>query len=284
MSTTDRRNYCLIGDVVDGNPTGEMMEAAFASAGLNWRYISLPIPPDRFEDAMSAVRTLGFAGAHITKPYKIRAIGEVTELTPAAEAIGAVNCIVRHGAVLVGDNTDGRGLARAVQPVHDLDSSAVVVLGAGGAARAVAVELALCGASDITIVSRSADAGRSLVSAVNAASDTECRFEQWTGIQQVPANTDVVVNATSVGMLDPNEAVAVDLQLLGPAAVAADVVIAAEPTAFLLDAARHGLATVEGSEMLVKQAAISFELWASKAADEALLRQVLHGTLEHEPA
>ena len=145
MSLTDRRFFCLLGEVVDGNPTEEMMQASFTAAGLSWKYISIPVPPASFTDAFEAAKCLGFAGMHITKPYKIAASKQVDRLTPAGAKIGAVNCVYRLDGALVGDNTDGRGLVDAVAPFCRIDGSSVVVLGAGGAARAVAVELALLG-------------------------------------------------------------------------------------------------------------------------------------------
>lgn len=278
-TTADRRIFGLIGEVVDGNPTEEMMEAAFAAAGLPWKYVSMAIAPERFDEAMRAVRTLGFAGVHVTKPYKIRAVGMVDALTPAAAAIGAVNCVTRDSERLVGTNSDGRGLVDAVARRLDPANLSVVVLGAGGAARAVAVELALAGASAMTIVSRSAEAGRSLAAAVRASAATSCSHETWHGRHELPASTDLLVNATSLGMLDPDERVEVALDRLHPDALVADVVIAQRTTAFVAEARERGLDTVTGSEMLVEQAAISFALWTSVAPDRDVLSRSLERAL-----
>lgn len=272
---SDRRLFGLIGEVVDGNPTEEMMEEAFASAGLPWKYVSMAITQDRFGDAMAGVRTLGFAGLHVTKPYKIRAVDAVDELSPGAAAIGAVNCVVRRDGRLVGDNTDGRGLVDAVARRLDLTNRSAVVLGAGGAARAIAVEVARAGAREITIVSRSSDAGGSLADAVRSAAPTRCVHEIWRGIHEVPPWTDLVVNATSVGMIDPDEPVDVDLGRLGPGAVIADVVIAPRATAVIEAAAARGFATVSGAEMLIEQAAISFAIWTSREPDRDVLTRAL---------
>ncbi|MGB9359230.1 MAG: shikimate dehydrogenase [Acidimicrobiia bacterium] len=227
MKLTDRRFFGLLGEVVDGNPTQEMMAAAFAATD---------------------------------------------ELTEAAAKIGAVNCVYRSGDRLVGDNTDGRGLVSALAGTCSVGGASVVVLGAGGAARAIAVELGLAGAREITVVNRTAEAGRSLV-------DAECRYVPWDGEFAVPADVDLVVNGTSIGMLDPDERADVDLSQLGPNAVVADAVIAPRETAILADASERGLRTVVGAEMLVKQAAISFDLWTGQAADETALRGALDESL-----
>lgn len=280
----DRRYFGLFGEIVAGNPTEEMMEAAFSASGSNWKYISMAIAPDRFEAAVEGARTLGFAGFHVTKPYKIRALDTVDELTGAAAAIGAVNCVVRRAGRLVGDNTDGRGLVNAVQDRFDVAGSTVVVLGAGGAARAVAVETALAGARRVTIVSRSEAPGRSLVDAVDLLGTATCQWVGWTGTYEVPSGTDLVVNATSVGMADPAEPVAVDLEAMGSHGVAADVVISAEPTAFIADADRRGVVAIAGAAMLVEQAAISFQLWSGLDPDRDVLRTALIETLVPGPS
>jgi shikimate dehydrogenase len=275
MELTDRRFFGLLGEIVDGNPTQEMVQAGFAAAGLPWTYVSMTVPRDAFAAAWAATRTLGFAGLNVTKPFKIEAVPLVDRLTPAAAAIGAVNCVYRDGDTLVGDNTDGRGLARAVAGAGTIEGARVVVLGAGGAARAAAVELALAGAREVTVVARNEVPAQSLVAAVSALGRAAARFEPWTGEHRVARGTDILVNATSVGMVDPAERPDVDLGSLREGALVADVVIAPRPTAVLVDAARRGLTAVHGNEMLVHQAAIGFELWTGLPADLAVLRAAL---------
>jgi shikimate dehydrogenase len=280
MQLTDRRFFGLLGEIVDGNPTQEMLVAGFAAAGLPWTYVSIAVPRDGFAAAWDAARTLGFAGLNITKPFKVQAAALADRLTPAAAAIGAVNCVYRDGGALVGDNTDGRGLARAVAGAGTIAGATVVVLGAGGAARAAAVELALAGARDVVVVARAEAPARSLADAVAALGRVTVRHQSWAGTFAVPASTDVLVNATSVGMLDPDEMPAVDLMAMRPGALVADVVIAPRPTALLVAAAERGLIAVHGNEMLVHQAAIGFELWTSRPADLAVLRAALAGAMQ----
>ena len=275
MALSDRRYFGLLGEIVDGNPTQEMIGAGFAAAGLPWSYVSMAVPRGSFRVAWEAARTLGFAGLNVTKPFKVEAAALVDRLTPAAAAIGAVNCAYRDGEALVGDNTDGRGLARAVAGAGTIAGARVVVLGAGGAARAAAVELAFAGARDVVVVARAEAPARSLVEAVAALGSATASHERWSGTYRVPPSTDILVNATSVGMLDPDERPAVDLGELAPGALVADVVIAPRPTGFLADAASRGLVTVHGNEMLVWQAAIGFELWTGRPADLAVLRAAL---------
>jgi shikimate dehydrogenase len=137
------------------------------------------------------------------------------------------------------------------------------------------VELAFAGARDVVVVGRSEAPTRSLVDAVADLGRATASYESWSGIYRVPPSTDILVNATSVGMLDPDERPAVDIEALMPGVLVADVVIAPRPTGFLADAARRGLVTVHGNEMLVWQAAIGFELWTGQPADLGVLRAAL---------
>jgi shikimate dehydrogenase len=137
------------------------------------------------------------------------------------------------------------------------------------------VELALAGAREVVVVGRTEAPARSLVEAVATLGRAAARYERWAGPYAIPAGTDILVNATSVGMLNPDERPAVDLSALGADALVADVVIAPRPTGFLVDAAGRGLRTVHGNEMLVHQAAIGFELWTGRPADLPVLRAAL---------
>jgi shikimate dehydrogenase len=137
------------------------------------------------------------------------------------------------------------------------------------------VELALAGAAEVNVVARNEAPARSLVDAVSALGRAAARFEPWTGEHRPANGTDILVNATSVGMLDPDERPAVDLGSLREGALVADVVIAPRPTGLLVDAAGRGLTAVHGNEMLVHQAAIGFELWTGRPADLAVLRAAL---------
>jgi shikimate dehydrogenase len=275
MQLTDRRCFGLLGEIVDGNPTQEMLQAAFGAAGLPWTYVSIAVPRDAFRAAWDACRTLGFAGLNITKPFKLEAAALIDRRTPAAAAIGAVNCVYRDGEALVGDNTDGRGLARGLALAGRIEDSRVVVLGAGGAARAAAVELTLAGAAEVTVVGRTEAPARDLVAAVLALGRADAHAEPWAGTYAVPGSIDILVNATSVGMLDPSERPPVALDSMRPGAMVADVVIASRPTALLTDAEQRGLVTVHGNEMLVHQAAIGFEVWTGRPAALPVLRVAL---------
>ena len=128
--------FALFGQPVAGNPTQEMIEAGFRKSGLNWRYLTIEVSPGDLVEAISGMRAMGFLGANITKPHKIAVIAHLDRLTEAAATIGAVNCIKREGESLLGENTDGKGFLESLQTAVDPRGKQVVLLGAGGAARA----------------------------------------------------------------------------------------------------------------------------------------------------
>ncbi|MGH9918523.1 MAG: shikimate dehydrogenase family protein, partial [Nitrososphaerales archaeon] len=193
------RLFALVGMPVAGNPTQEMLEAAFASAGIEARYVSLAVEPTGLRDAIVGVRALGFEGLHVTVPHKVAAVSLVDKLTEAAKVSGAVNCVKRERDLLVGDNTDGRGFLESLRAVVDPRGVFAVVVGAGGAGRAVATELALAGARRLVVVNRSLDRAVAVAAAVRHATGCECVAQELSESWPVPPEAEVVVQATTVG-------------------------------------------------------------------------------------
>jgi shikimate dehydrogenase len=271
---------CCLGQPVAGNPTQFMMERAFAAAGLDWRYLTLEVPPDRLADAVRGLRGLGFRGANVTLPHQLAAATLLDELTPAAAAIGAVNCVTNDNGKLVGENTDGKGFVESLKAICDPAGKRVVVLGAGGAARAVAIELAHAGAADITVVNRTPERGERLVALIREKTQIASRFVPWHGDYSISADAEVLINATSIGLNNPHARVPVAAASFRPGLVVADVVFNPPQTRFLRDAAAKGCLPLDGLGMLVNQAVISFQLWTGVEADAAVMRDALEEFLE----
>ena len=138
----------VFGDPVDDNPTGVVEEAAFAAKNLNYRYLTIKVLPEDLGKAMDSVKIFGMKGINLTMPHKIKVLPYLDELSPAAEIIGAVNTVIQKEGKLFGENTDGKGFVTALKNSGEtLDKKNVTILGAGGAARAIAVECALNGAA-----------------------------------------------------------------------------------------------------------------------------------------
>lgn len=270
----------LFGQPVAGNPTQYMIEKAFAHHGLDWRYLTLEVAPEDLADAVRGLRAMGFRGGNITAPHKVAVLEHLDRLSAAAALMGAVNCIVREGRELVGENTDGKGFLQSLRGVVDPAGKRAVVLGAGGAARAITVELALAGAEHITVVNRSVERGQALVDLLNAKTQTPAAFVPWEGEYAVPAETHVLVQATSIGLNDGAERVPVDLSQATSETVAADVIASPPDTRFLKQARERGLKTIDGLGMIVHQGAIGFELWTGIEPDVAVMREAVEEFLE----
>jgi shikimate dehydrogenase len=265
----------VFGQPVAGNPTQYMMEKAFAQAGLDWRYLTLEVAPEALGDAVRGMRAMGFRGCNLTIPHKVAVIQYLDRTSDAATLMGAVNCVNRAGNELVGENTDGKGFVQSLKEVTDPAGKNVVVLGAGGAARAIAVEVGLAGAAAITIVNRGAERGRELAHLLNEKVKVAAAFVPWEGDYQVPPEAEVVINATSIGLGDTEARVPLDAETLEADMVVADVIFNPPETRFLRDAQGRGCQTLDGLGMLVNQAVIAFHIWTGRDADPELMREAL---------
>jgi shikimate dehydrogenase len=272
-SASIQRVCVLLGHPVAGNPTQFMMEASFAHHGLDWRYLSCDVPPERLGDAVRGMRALGFQGGNVTKPHKLAVIEHLDRLTESAALIGAVNCLFRESDELVGDNTDGRGFLTALRTLTDPAGKRVVLLGAGGAGRAIAVELALAKAAEILVVNRDKQRGEDLARLIHERLGVPCQYAAWEGDFIVPAEVDVLIQATSIGLNDPDAEVPVVLDRAPKEAIVADVIASPPETRFLDAARRRGHRTLDGLGMIVQQGVLGFERWTGIAPDAAVMRE-----------
>ncbi|MER5172813.1 shikimate dehydrogenase [Thioclava kandeliae] len=258
------------------NPTVAMIEAAYRHHGLDWRYINVEVAPDDLADAVRGARAMGWRGFNCSIPHKVAVIDHLDGLGTSAEIIGAVNTIVRDGDRLIGENTDGRGFVAALKSVVDPAGKFVVLFGAGGAARAVAVEMALAGAARITVVNRTAGRGRAVVDLLNRRTDTQASYAPWDGTFVVPAGTDIVIHATSVGLYPDIDAMPdIDTDSLTPEMVVADGIHNPPLTRLLQAAKDRGCKTVDGLGMLVQQGVIGVKYWTGLDVDPQVMRQAL---------
>lgn len=258
-----------------GNPTVAMVEAAFLHHGLPWRYINMEVAPADLGTAVRGAKAMGFRGFNCSLPHKVSVIEHLDGLGESAAAMGAVNCVVRRGQELIGENTDGKGFLKSLETSIDPKGKSIVLFGAGGAARAVAVELGLAGARRITVVNRSSGRGAELAGLLRDTLKMEAELVVWSGDYVVPDGTDVVINATSIGLYDPDARLAVDLNSLYPGMVVADVVFNPVTTRFLREAAERGCRAVDGLGMLVNQGVIGVRFWTGIDPDPEVMRMAL---------
>jgi shikimate dehydrogenase len=258
------------------NPTVVMIEAAYRQLGLNWRYLNCEVHPDRLGDAVRGARAMGWRGFNCSIPHKVAVIDHLDQLGESARIIGAVNTVVCRGDTLIGENTDGKGFVTALNQVVDPAGKSVLIFGAGGAARAVAVELALAGVSRILIVNRGRERGEALAELLQRQTPANAAYVHWTSMFRIPADTDIVVNATSVGLY-PNvdQTLDIDPDTLRAEMVVADGIHNPPLTHLLQSAKARGCCVVDGLGMLVNQGVIGIRYWTGLDADAQVMRQAL---------
>jgi shikimate dehydrogenase len=256
----------VVGDPVEHSRSPAMHNAAFAALGLDWVYVALHAPAGRGDAAVQAVLDLGLAGLNVTMPHKDAAAGACDDLAREAAALGAVNTVVVDNGRLVGHNTDGAGFLRALDDEGvAVGGKRVLVLGAGGAARAIALALGETGAT-VTVAARRDDAGRA---AARLAGGHATAFDD------APIDgCDVLVNATPIGM--HGEGPPFDPTRLERGQFVYDTVYPAE-TPLLAAARGRGVAAAGGLGMLVHQGALSFELWTGRTAPVDVMRAAALG-------
>jgi shikimate dehydrogenase len=265
------------------NPTVAMIEAAYRHHGIDARYLNCEVAADALRDAVRGARAMGWAGFNCSIPHKVAVIEHLDGLGASAEIIGAVNCVVRRESGLIGENTDGQGFLASLRTVRDPAGCSFVVFGAGGAARAIAVEAALAGAASITVVNRDARRGAQLAELIDARTPATADSMIWDRPYQVSPGAAVVVNATSIGLSDPDARVPLDLDSLAAGMVVADVIPNPPRTALIRDAAERDCAVLDGLGMLVEQGVISIRHWTGVDADPAVMRHALRSALDIAP-
>lgn len=258
------------------NPSVAMVEAAYRHHNLDWRYINCEVAPENLGDAVRGARAMGWAGFNCSLPHKVAVIEYLDGLGESAKIVGAVNCVVRRDGKLIGENTDGKGFVQSLREHVDPDGKSLVMFGAGGAARAIGVETALAGVKQITVVNRSDGRGRELVDLLNEKTPAAAEFVPWDGAYRIPEGTDVVVNATSIGLYpDVDARLDLDADSLVPPVIVADVIPNPPRTKLVRDAAERGCTAIDGLGMLVNQGVIGIKYWTGVDVDPNVMRAKL---------
>ncbi len=257
----------IIGNPVEHSLSPAMHNAAFEHLGLNFAYLAFRVTD--VEGAIRGARALDVRGLSVTVPHKVAVMPHLDEIDPVARAIGAVNTVVNDGGRLKGCNTDWIGFVRSLEGHVDAAGRRVTILGAGGAARAIAFGLKEKG-SVLTILNRAEEVGM----ASSLAAEIGCPWGDL-GRTDAVAGADIVVNATSVGMAPLQDRTVVDPVHLRPGQVVVDIVYTPMETRFLREARARGCRAIPGYEMLVLQGATQFELWTGRPAPVDLMRSIL---------
>lgn len=267
------------------NPTQAMIEPAYRAMGLDWRYLTLEVRPENLAAAVAGARAFGFRGFNCTIPHKVAVIQHLDGLGESASLMGAVNCVVNREGKFIGENTDGKGFVASFRALADPTGKRMVVLGAGGAARAIGVEMALAGCTQITLVNRDEKRGRELEAlfsgklrdAVKALGrDLAVTYVPWQGDYRVPESADIVVNATSIGLYpDVSARIPLAMETVSTGMIVADVIPNPPTTRLVHQARAKGCRVIDGLGMLVGQGVIGIEYWTGKTPDAAVMRRAL---------
>lgn len=256
----------LIGDPVEHSLSPHMHNAAFRSIGLDARYELWPTAVDDLAIRVTSLRRENMLGANITVPYKQAVMPLLDELSDIARRVGAVNTIILRDGQLYGDNTDAYGFGRSLgEATGHCVPACVLVVGAGGASRAVLVSLQDAGVGEIVLVNRTRDKADAMAGSLNATGRPVIRVHPWTALPGLAGSVNVLVNATSIGWRGEDLPFAIDVIAGLPVdAVAMDLTY--RSTAMLRAASARGLRAVDGLSMLVYQGARSFESWTGQPA------------------
>ncbi|MEQ1842626.1 MAG: shikimate dehydrogenase [Verrucomicrobiales bacterium] len=268
------------------NPTQAMIEPAFRDLGLDWRYLTLEVKPQDLPAAVAGARAFGFQGFNCTIPHKVAVIELLDELGESAALMGAVNCVVNRGGRFIGENTDGKGFVSSFRELDNPEGKSLVLLGAGGAARAIGVEMALAGVSKITLANRGEVRGRELEALFagplrekirqSSGRDLEVVYAPWEGDFEVPAGSDILVNATSIGLYpDVDARIPLEMDSVSGNLIVADVIPNPPSTRLVREARQKGCRVIDGLGMLVAQGVIGIEYWTGRTPDRKVMRRGL---------
>ena len=267
----------VFGCPIDENPTGVMEEAGFAAKGLDFRYLTIKVNEGDLGAAMQGLRAMHMRGINLTIPHKVEVLKYLDELSEAAEIIGAVNVVVNNDGKLWGENTDGKGFLTSLKDAGvSLQCKTIMILGAGGAARAISVECALAGAGKIIIANRDSKRGQALVDLLKEKTPAAVEYIPWQGAIAVPQGTHILVNATSVGLFpNINQKPDINYDSITSDMVVTDVIFNDPNSLFLQAAAARGAQTINGLGMLVNQGALNFTLWTGEEAPLEIMTEAL---------
>ncbi|MFM7453462.1 MAG: shikimate dehydrogenase family protein, partial [Cyanobium sp.] len=232
---------------------------------------------------MKALRPLGYRGVGITVPYKVAVIPLLDAVDDDVRAIGAANYLTIEAGRLIGHNNDGKGVVKAIEKVTPLAGQRVVMLGAGGAGRAMGVELAWAGAAQLTLVTRRQDQGEEVAATVTRASGVPAVWQPWQGEVVVPAGTTLLMNATHLGCAPELEPVPLAWETLPAGCLVVDVITNPRITPFLASARERGCPVVDGVEMLVQLAMQIFERWTGVVPEEGVFQKAVAEALGETP-
>jgi shikimate dehydrogenase len=270
----------MFGHPVAENPIDRMFDAVYAHYGLNWQFWKMDITSSvEIPVAIAGAKAMGFAGFCITVPYKIDVIENLDGFDEDVRVMGAANYVTFEEGRMIGHNNDGKGVVKAIEKVTSIAGKRIVMLGAGGAGRAMAVEIARAGAAHLTVITRRQSQGVEVAKLVQQATGVPTEWILWAGDIALPEGTQIVLNATHLGALPELEAVPIDWNTVPIDATVVDVITNPRITPFLETAREQGCSVVDGVDMLVQLAMQIFEAWTGISPDEQVFQKAVEKAL-----
>jgi shikimate dehydrogenase len=274
LSATLIEKCCLLANPAAGNPTQYLVEQAFAQAGLDWRFMTFEVEPERLVDAMRGLRALGFRGVKVGEPFQEAVIAHVDELSSAARRCGSVNCITVQDERLSGENTEGAALVDLLRQHVNVTGRRATIVGAGRLARAIGLVLADAGAASISVASRNEPAGQKLVGLIQQHTSATASHVPLSNVQiDIEPETAVLVNCTSVGTTNPDARLPIKPDSLGAKMIVADVAYNTSRTWLTQQAAERGCRIIDGVQLYVQQTALAFRAWTGAMPDTVTMRE-----------
>ncbi|WP_338750265.1 shikimate dehydrogenase [Bacillus sp. FJAT-52991] len=270
-----KKLFGVIGDPIAHSMSPVMHNSAFAALGVDGYYHPFHIKPDDLADAIKGMKAIGVEGFNVTIPHKTAIIPLLDKVDPLAKAIGAVNTVVRENHQWVGYNTDGLGYVRALREEYPgtLEDQHVLVIGAGGAARAIFYTLASEGVKRITIANRTPEKAKVMVE--NCPYLVEGTVLSLTEAEETLGTYDVIIQTTSIGMAPQTEEIPIALHSLKSMAFVSDIIYNPLETKLLKEAKKQGAYTQNGLKMFVYQGALAFEKWTGFFPDVQKMEKIV---------
>lgn len=276
----ETRLTALIGSPVRQSLSPKIHNTAFAKMGLNYLYLSFDVKGHELTGTVEAMKKLNFRGFNVTMPHKQEIIEDLDDISQEAKLIGAVNTVVNEGGRLIGYNTDGRGYSQSLRAEGvSIKDKSFAIAGAGGAARSIAIQLALEGAKEIILLNRTMESGQRLGQIIsNSIANVKVKVKplQEEYIRLAINRADVLINSTPLGMEGMKDRSIIDgIDLLDPNLVVSDLIYNPSETKLLKEARAKGCKSLNGLGMLLGQAAIAFELWTGQSMPVGHIRETI---------
>ena len=271
----------LLSQSAAGNPSQYMVEKAMERHQLEWRYLSVEVAEGTLEDAVRGIRAMGFVGGNCVRPLTQQIGAFLDQQGTTAERVGAVNLIRREGSMLIGENTEGKGLVQAVQAVRPSPVRRALFFGAGDLARAAALELIEGGTEEILVVNRTGERSDSFAELLQQVqSELSVRSFLWDDVAEVPGEIDLLVNATPLGTEAVEGMPPVDWQWLSADATVVDANLEETSPPLLQEASEREFGVVNGLDIFLEQAAINFLSWTDVDPERTVIREAVEEYLE----